>query len=93
MINVYVERISHNQPRGAVPQGREIRIEAGKRAEYPVAAGQQAVLYVIEGSVRLEGDDTAAGEGDTVYFKPPAPGDEAMVGVEADMPFRGVLVT
>lgn len=90
MINVYVERISHNQP---ALQGREISIEAGKRAEYPVPAGRQAVLHVIEGSVRLEGDDTAASEGDTVYFKPPAPGDQAMVGVEADLPFRGVLIT
>ena len=62
-------------------------------AEYPVAPGQRAVLYALEGAGRIEGDDTAAGEGDTVFFKPPAGGEQAMVGVEADMPFRGVLVT
>jgi hypothetical protein len=104
MINVYVERIRRPEPRGAgfeqlesqyrgvLQSGREIRIEAGKRAEFPVAAGERAVLYVMEGAVRIEGDDTAAGAGDIVWFKPPGARDaDARLGLEADLPFRGVL--
>ena len=104
MINVDVERIRRPQPQGAgfeqlesqyrrvLQSGREIRIEAGKRAEFPIAAGERAVLYVIEGAVRFEGDDTAAGAGDIVWFKPPGERDEdARLGIEADFPFRGVL--
>jgi redox-sensitive bicupin YhaK (pirin superfamily) len=106
MNNLDIERIRHPEPRGAgfpqleaeyrrvLHQGREIRIDAGKRAEYEVAAGDQAVVYVMEGSVRFEGDDTAAGQGDIVWFKPAPPGDgKSIVGIEADMAFRGVLVT
>ena len=106
MINVDVERIRHPEPHGAgfeqlesqyrrvLQAGREIRIDAGKRAEYPVGPGERAVLYVTQGGVRIEGDDTPAGPGDIVWFKaPPAQDDEdAMLGLEADTPFCGVLV-
>lgn len=72
-------------------RGREIRIDAGKRAEYDVPAGQQAIVYVMEGSVRFEGDDTQAGPGEVVYFRI-AQEPESKVGLEADLPFRGTLV-
>jgi hypothetical protein len=46
----------------------------------------------LEGAVRFEGDDTPAGEGDTVWFKP-APQDEtALLGIQADRLTRGILV-
>ena len=104
MINVDVERIRRPEPQGAgfeqlesqyrrvLQSGREIHIEAGKRAEFPVAAGERVVLYVVEGAVRIEGDDTAVGAGDIVWFKAPGTHDEeARLGIEADTPFRGVL--
>ena|SRR5688500_11206146 len=105
MINVDIERIRRPEPRGggyeqfeaqyrqALHEGREIQIDAGKRAEFEIPAGDRAVLYVIEGAGRLEGDDTPATQGDIVWFKPAPVDDEAaMLGVEADTPFRGVLV-
>lgn len=106
MTNLDIERIRRPEPHGAgFPQfeaqyrralhhGREIRIEAGKRAEYEIPAGDRAIVYVMEGNVRFEGDDTAAAGGDVVWFKPAPAGDgRAMVGIEADIDFRGVLVT
>lgn len=105
MTPLFIERVAHNEPRGggyeqfeqmyrrALADGREVRIEAGKRAEYEVPPGQRAVVYVMEGSVRFEGDDTGAGPGDVVIFKAAEPGEGARVAMEADMPFVGVLVT
>lgn len=104
--HLFVDRIDHAEPKGAgyaeyeqrfreaFSAGREIRIEAGKRDEYPIPQGHRAVVYVLEGSVRFEGDDTPAEQGDTVWFRPaPREGGEALVGVQADAPFRGVLVS
>jgi redox-sensitive bicupin YhaK (pirin superfamily) len=105
MTPLFVERVARNEPHGggyeqfeqmyrrALSDGREVRIAAGKRAEYDVPAGKQAVVYVMEGSVRFEGDDTAAGPGDVVTFQAAQPGEGAKVAMEADMPFVGVLVT
>jgi len=106
MTNLDIERIRRPQPNGAgfpqleaqyrrlLHEGREIRIAAGKRAEYPIPAGNRAVVYVMEGNVRFEGDDTAAAEGDIVWFKPSsADSAAACVAVEADTPFRGMLMT
>ena len=81
-MNLDIEAIEHLDQRGAgyaeheqrlrraYSAGREFRIEAGKRAEFTIAAGERAVVFVLEGAVRFEGDDTAAGEGDTIWFKP-----------------------
>jgi redox-sensitive bicupin YhaK (pirin superfamily) len=103
MIPLFVDHIVRPEPNGAgyeqleqryrevVSGGREIRIEAGKRAEIAVGAGQRAVVYVMEGSVRFEGDDTAAGAGEVVYFKPVREPD-AKLGLQADFPFRGVVM-
>ena len=103
MIPVFVDRIVRPQPNGSgyqpleqayrevLAEGREVRIDAGKRAEFKVPNGARAVVYVIEGAVRFEGDDTAAGPGEIVWFKP-AGDPDAMLGVQADMPFRGTLV-
>lgn len=106
MTNLDIERIRHPEPHGAgFPQfeaeyrralhhGREIRIEAGKRAEYDIPPGSRATLYVMEGAVRFEGDDTPAGQGDIVWFaQAPADAGAVRLGVEADAPFLGVLVT
>ena len=105
MTPLFVERVARNEPHGggyeqfeqmyrqALARGREVRIDAGKRAEYDVPAGERATVYVMEGAVRFEGDDTGAGPGDVVVFKAALPGEGAKVAMEADMPFVGVLVT
>ena len=101
-MNLFVDHIRHAEPRGsgfaaleqelreALDSGQEFAVEAGKRAEFDVPAGAHPVVYVMEGSVRFEGDDTAASAGDVVWFKPA--GEGAQVGVEADAPARGVVV-
>lgn len=103
-MNVFIESIEHRDGGAqddaeharrmtqAYTAGREFTIEAGKRAEFRVEPGERAVVYLLEGAVRFEGDDTPAGEGDTVWFKP-APQDEtALLGIQADRPVRGILV-
>jgi hypothetical protein len=78
--------------REALAGGREIRVEAGKRAEYRVPPGSRPVVHVLEGSVRFEGDDTPAAAGDSVWFKPvPEGGEEGVIGIEADAAFVGFL--
>ena len=80
--------------REARASGKEIRIEAGKRAEFRMPPGAQPVVHVLEGAVRFEGDDTAAMAGDSVWFKPvPEGGEEGVIGIEADAPFVGLLAT
>ena len=103
-MNVFIESIEHQGHEAiddaehaqrmaqAYTAGCEFCIEAGKRAEFTVEPGACAVVYLLEGAVRFEGDDTPAGEGDTVWFKP-APQDEtALLGIQADRPARGILV-
>ncbi len=71
----------------------EVTIDAGRRAELQVPPGRRACLRVLEGAVRIEGDDTTAVEGDLVWFKPVhADGEAALLGMEADTPFRGVVL-
>jgi hypothetical protein len=105
MTPLFVERVARNEPHGggyeqfeqryreALARGREVRIDAGRRAEYDVPAGELAVVYVMEGAVRFEGDDTGAGPGDVVIFRRAQPGEAAKLAMEADMPFVGILVT
>jgi redox-sensitive bicupin YhaK (pirin superfamily) len=83
----HARRMTH-----AYTAGREFTIEAGKRAEFKVEPGEHAVVYLLEGAVRFEGDDTPAGEGDTVRFKPAPDGEIALLGIQADRPARGILV-
>lgn len=78
--------------REARAAGREFHIEAGKRAEFEIDPGKRAIVHILEGSLRFEGDDTAALAGDTVCFRPAPPEETAMLGVEADTPVRGILV-
>ena len=55
--------------------------------EIEVPPGYRSFLYVLSGHGRIEGDDTAVGDEDVVWFKP-AQGDakEATVlGLEADI--------
>ena len=86
----YAEREQRlREARGA---GREFRIDAGKRAEFPIHPGERAIVFILEGSARFEGDDTEAGPGDTVCFKPAPASRPATLGVEADTPVRGILV-
>ena len=70
--------------------GREIAIESGKRAEFEVERGARAMLYVAEGGVRVEADDTQAAAGDILWFQP-SPASDGRIGLQADGPFRGVL--
>ena len=104
MTPLFVDRIVRPEPHGtgyeqfeqryreAMRDGREVRVAAGRRAEYDVPAGSGAVVYVVEGAVRFEGDDTQAGPGDIVWFRA-ADRDGAVLGIEADAAFRGFLVT
>ena len=74
--------------------GKEIRIDAGKRAEFRLPAGAQPVVHVLEGAVRFEGDDTSAMAGDSVWFTAvPEGGEEGIIGIEADAAFVGLLAT
>lgn len=102
-MNLFIESIEHRDGGAlddaeharrmtqAYTAGREFSIEAGKRAEFEVEPGARAVVYLLEGAVRFEGDDTPAGEGDTVWFKP-AQQEPAQIGIQADRPARGILV-
>ena len=100
---LFVDRIRHRMSatgrgfageeqeiREALDAGVEFTVEAGKRAELTVPAGAHPVVYVLEGSVRFEGDDTAAAAGDVVWFRQAS--EAGLVAVEADASARGVLV-
>ena len=105
MTPLFVERVTHPEPHGTgyeqfeqmyrrvLAAGSEISIDAGKRAEYEVPRGERAVLYVMEGSVRFESDDTEAGPGDVVELRAAPFEGRPVLGLQADLPFRGVLVT
>ena len=69
----------------------EVSVASEKRVELEVAAGDQALLYVLSGGGRLEGDDTAIGQDDVVWFKPALAGARQMIGIEADTPLRALL--
>jgi redox-sensitive bicupin YhaK (pirin superfamily) len=102
-MNLFIDSIHHaademgkaddeQRIREAMATGHEIRIEAGKRAEFRVPPGSRPVVHVLEGAVRFEGDDTSAMAGDSVWFKPvPAGGEEGVIGIEADAAFVGLL--
>ena len=80
--------------REAMAGGREIRIEAGKRAEFRMPPGSRPVVHVLEGTVRFEGDDTSAIAGDSVWFGPvPEGGEAGVIGIEADAPFVGLIAS
>ena len=80
--------------RASLAEGREIRIEAGKRAEFRMPPGSRPVVHVLEGAVRFEGDDSAALAGDSVWFKPvPEGGEEGVIGIEADAAFVGLIAS
>ena len=77
--------------REAMSGGREIRIEAGKRAEFRMPGGSRPVVHVLEGAVRFESDDTSALAGDSVCFRAVPEGEEGVIGIEADAAFVGLL--
>ncbi len=96
---IQIDRIQHDRGRaqGDAPLAGErlfdVRIDAGRRAELHVPPGRPTCLQVLEGSVRIEGDDTPVTEGDVVWFKPAhADGEAVMLGLEADTPFRGLVL-
>jgi hypothetical protein len=102
-MNLFIDSIQRGSPapgkaddeqrlREARAAGREIRIDAGKRAEFRMPAGSRPVVHVIEGAVRFESDDTAALAGDSVCFRAVPEGEEGVIGIEADAAFVGVLV-
>ena len=102
-MNLFIERIRHPEPQGAgftaneqelrtaMGAGQEFMVEAGKRTEFEVPPGSKPVVYLLEGSVRFEGDDTSAMAGDVVWFR--AANEKATVGIEADARARGVFVS
>jgi redox-sensitive bicupin YhaK (pirin superfamily) len=103
-MNLDIERIRHPEPHGrgyaeyeqiirqTMQGGQDFRVEAGKRKEFRISPGSCAVVYVVTGNVRFEGDDTAAAEGDIVWFKPVPEGSEpGVLGVEADTPCHAVF--
>lgn len=71
----------------------DVRVNGGKRVELVVPPGYRAFLYVISGSGRIEGDDTAVKDEDVVWFKPaPTDGEEKTVlGLESDIDMRALL--
>lgn len=96
---IQIDRIQHPQREAAaearLPSERlfDVRIDAGRRTELHVPPGRPTCLQVLEGSVRIEGDDTALTEGDVAWFKPArADGEAVMLGLEADTPFRGLVL-
>lgn len=103
-MNLFIESIEHRDGAAlddaeharrmtqAYTAGREFTIEAGRRAEFEVEPGERAVVYLLEGAVRFEGDDTPAGEGDTVWFRPAPLDESALLGIQADRAARGILV-
>lgn len=89
---VEIDRIEHGLLETPHDTLFDVRLEAGRRAEMAMPPGRAACLQVLEGSVRIEGDDTAALEGDVVWFKAPrTDGEPVLLGLEADTPFRGVV--
>ena len=102
--NLFIESIHHAGGRGkgyaeqearlrqAREAGRAFRIDAGKRAEFSIDPGERAIVFILEGRARFEGDDTAALAGDTVCFRPAPREEGGTLGVEADSPVHGILV-
>jgi redox-sensitive bicupin YhaK (pirin superfamily) len=68
----------------------DARVRGGRRIELGVPRGYRAFLFVLEGSGRIEGDDTAVKDEDVVWFRPPE--GEAVLGLEADIDMRALLV-
>jgi redox-sensitive bicupin YhaK (pirin superfamily) len=68
-----------------------IRVDACKRVEIEVPAGQRAFLVVVSGAGRLEGDDTAVATDDIVWFKTADRGEPVFLGLEADVELRALL--
>jgi len=69
----------------------DVSIAGEKRVELEVATGGRALLYVLSGGGRLEGDDTAIGEDDVVWFKPADGSDCRVIGIEADTALRALV--
>jgi len=70
----------------------DVRVAGEKRVELAVPAGYRAFLYVLSGSGRIEGDDTAIKDEDVVWFKPVArSGETGILGLEADIDLRALL--
>jgi redox-sensitive bicupin YhaK (pirin superfamily) len=71
----------------------DVRVQGEKRVELVVPAGCRAFLYVVSGSGRIEGDDTAVKDEDVVWFKPVPreAGEDAVLGLEADIDMRALL--
>jgi redox-sensitive bicupin YhaK (pirin superfamily) len=70
----------------------DVSVAGEKRVELEVPPGYRAFLYVLSGSGRIEGDDTAVKDEDVVWFKPaPQDAERAILGLEADIPMRALL--
>jgi redox-sensitive bicupin YhaK (pirin superfamily) len=68
-------------------------VQGEKRIEIVVPPGWRAFLYVVSGSGRIEGDDTAVKDEDVVWFKPVPhdAGEATVLGLEADIDLRALF--
>lgn len=78
-------------PKAATRTLLAIRVDAGKRVELEVPAGQRAFLVVVSGAGRIEGDDTPVRTDDIVWFKAVEGEEPVFLGLEADVEFRALL--
>ncbi|MGZ5106735.1 MAG: pirin-like C-terminal cupin domain-containing protein, partial [Usitatibacter sp.] len=70
----------------------DVRVAGERRVELEVPTGYRAFLYVLSGSGRIEGDDTAIKDEDVVWFTPaPESGERVVLGLEADIALRALL--
>jgi redox-sensitive bicupin YhaK (pirin superfamily) len=71
----------------------DVRVQGEKRVQLEVPPGYRSFLYVLSGHGRIEGDDTAVGDEDVVWFKPAqADAKEGTVlGLEADIDMHALF--
>ena len=83
--------VENTRDRASTRTVLRIRVDGERRVELEVRPGERAFLIVLSGAGRIEGDDTAVRGDDVVWFKPPADGEPAFLGLEADVEMRALL--
>ena len=70
----------------------DVKVAGEKRVEIEVPPGYRAFLYVLSGSGRIEGDDTAVKDEDVAWFRSvPRDGERAILGLEADIDMHALF--
>jgi redox-sensitive bicupin YhaK (pirin superfamily) len=70
----------------------DIRLEAGRRIEPPVPAGQRGFLLVMAGHARVGAHPAPAGPGESAWFDPAPDGGPGRLALEAEATCRAFLV-